>query len=168
MSTEVNDSNSDLSTSLDNGTGIRDNNQEQLEKVTAIDETAQNPDALTAKSQTVSQENDLPEEVIKISSDSAEYDDISVNAQTDDSANVSISQENRLKTFADEDNLKKPEDVTAKDLVQMESNTNPQTQARSAQLYSLGDFKTLDDIVRAFNEILAQISENFYKAFFWQ
>ena len=159
MSTEVNDSNSDLSTSLDNGTGIRDNNQEQLEKVTAIDETAQNPDALTAKSQTVSQENDLPEEVIKISSDSAEYDDISVNAQTDDSANVSISQENRLKTFADEDNLKKPEDVTAKDLVQMESNTNPQTQARSAQLYSLGDFKTLDDIVRAFNEILAQISD---------
>ncbi|KKJ00024.1 nucleotide exchange factor GrpE [Prochlorothrix hollandica] len=159
MSTEVNDSNLDLFTSSGNGTGIGDNNQEQLEKVTAIDETAQNPDALTAKSQTVSQENDLPEEVIKISSDSAEYDDISVNTQTDDSADVFISQENRLKTFADEANLKKSEDVTAKDLVQMESNTNPQTQARSAQLYSLDDSKTLDDIVIALNEIRAQISD---------
>jgi molecular chaperone GrpE (heat shock protein)/outer membrane murein-binding lipoprotein Lpp len=136
MSTEENDSNSDLSTSLDNGTEIGDNNQEQIEKVATIDETAQNSDALTAKNETVSQENNLPEEVTKISSDSAGSNDIIVNPQTDDltnSGDASISQENRLNTFADEDNPKESEDITAKDSVQMESNTNFLTQTKSTQ-----------------------------------
>ena len=136
MSTEENDSNSDLSTSLDNGIEIGDNNQEQSEKVAGIDETAQNSDVLTAESETVNQENDLPEEVTKISSDRAESDDIIVNAQTDDSTNsadASISQENRLNTLADEDNPKESEDITAKDSVQMESNTNFPTQTKSTQ-----------------------------------
>jgi molecular chaperone GrpE (heat shock protein) len=160
MSTEENDSNSDLSTSLD--AEIGDNNQEQLEKVAAIDETAQNPDALTAESETVSQENDLPEEVTKISSNRAESDEISVNTQTDDpidSGDASISQENRLNAFADEDNFKDSEAITAKNLVQMESNTNLPTPVRSAQRYTRDDFKTRDDITRAINENLAQISD---------
>lgn len=136
MSTEDNDSNSALSTSLDNRIELSDNNQEQSDKVVEIDETPQNSDSLTAESETVNQENDLPEEVTKISSDSAESDDISVNAQTDDSTNsgdASISQENRLNTFADEDNPKESEDITAKDSVQMESNTNFPTQTKSTQ-----------------------------------
>jgi molecular chaperone GrpE (heat shock protein) len=155
MSTEENDSNSDLSTSLDNGTEIGDNNQEQSEKVAGIDETAQNSDVLTAESETVNQENDLPEEVTKISSDRAESDDISVNAQTDDSTNsadASISQENRLNTLADEDNPKESEDITAKDSVQMESNTKLPTQVKSVRSY------TRDDLIRDINANFAQTS----------
>jgi|JFJP01.1.fsa_nt_gi molecular chaperone GrpE (heat shock protein) len=159
MSTEKNDSNSDLSTSLDNGAEIGDNNQEQSENVAMIDETAQNSDALTAKSETVSQENDLPEEVIKISSDSAESDDISVNTQTDDpigSGDASISQENRLNTLADEDNPKESEDIAAKDSVQMESNTKLPAQVKSVQRYTQGEFNQV--IAERINTSLAQTS----------
>jgi molecular chaperone GrpE (heat shock protein) len=159
MSTEENDSNSDLSTSLDNGAGIGDNNQEQLEKVAAIDETAQNPDALTAESETVSQENDLPEEVTKISSDCAESNDISVNPQADDpidSGDASISQENRLNAFADEDNPKEPEDMTAKDSVHGAS-PDFLIQVISNQRYTQNELNKV--ITRKIDENLAQISD---------
>ncbi len=155
MSTEDNDSNSALSTSLDNRIELSDNNQEQSDKVVEIDETPQNSDSLTAESETVNQENDLPEEVTKISSDSAESDDISVNAQTDDSTNsgdASISQENRLNTFADEDNPKESEDITAEDSVQMDSNTKLPAQVKSVRSY------TRDDLIRDINANFAQTS----------
>ncbi len=178
MSTEENDSNSDLSTSLDNGAEIGDNNQEQLEKVAAIDETAQNPDALTAESETVSQENDLPEEVTKISSDRAESDDISVNTQTDDpidSGDASISNDISVNTQTDDpidsgdgsisqenkDNLKESEDITAKDSVQMESNTNFPIQVISNQRYTQSH--PAEVINANFNHFSTNISELFTK-----
>ena len=160
MSIEENDSNLDLSTSLDNGAETGDKNQEQSEDVAAIDKTAQNPDVLTAESETVRQENDSPEEVAKVSNDHTRYDNISLNAQTDNptsSGDTSISQESRLNTFADEDNSKEPEGTATKDSVQMESDANFPIQIITNQRYTQSH--PAEVINANFNHFSTKISE---------